>query len=198
MSLIGKARTSLGFVEDKLRRSLGLAGDIGTAFTPTLIPVSIADDSTRPGCNSLKGRRFAAGFSVGAVAAGQMAGFKVTQASIIHTLTLGATAAANGTINVLLQTPELADPAAAVFSSILVPWSERRASNTDWAPVQIANNFAIGATVSTTQFVQIVGTAFDDHEIIRKPMHLEAGSRIWFHAASALQQFWYRFDGEVF
>lgn len=53
-----KAITSLANIEDRLRRSLGLVGEVGTSFRPDIIPVVIADDATRPGMSTTRNRRF--------------------------------------------------------------------------------------------------------------------------------------------
>lgn len=55
-------RSSLANVETRLRRSLGLAGpiDLGLPAPLPLQPVVLADDATRPGGGTLRGRRFTA------------------------------------------------------------------------------------------------------------------------------------------
>lgn len=44
-----KAKTALSLLEQKLRRQLGLAGEIGATFEPKLTPVIIAGDLREPG-----------------------------------------------------------------------------------------------------------------------------------------------------
>jgi len=53
-------RSSIANVETRIRRSLGLAGPIGTDLPDPLqiSPVMIVDDATRPGSAAQRGRRF--------------------------------------------------------------------------------------------------------------------------------------------
>lgn len=61
---IFKATTSLASLEQKLRRQLGLAGEIGASFKPEMIPVIIAGDTREPGNSAgFTGRSFAVAFN---------------------------------------------------------------------------------------------------------------------------------------
>ena len=64
------ARTSLAFIEEKLQRLLGLAGDIKATFTPEIRPQIVMADLADPlGVSSFRGRHFAYAselFTVGA------------------------------------------------------------------------------------------------------------------------------------
>lgn len=53
-----RAVTALATLEEKLRRSLGLAGEIGAKFEPVLTPVLIAGDLREAGNSSNVGRSF--------------------------------------------------------------------------------------------------------------------------------------------
>lgn len=58
-----KARTALSALEQKLRRQLGLVGEIGATFTPNLTPVIIAGDLREPGNSAgFNGRSFGVAF----------------------------------------------------------------------------------------------------------------------------------------
>lgn len=54
-----KAKTALAALEDKLRRSLGLAGEIRAEFIPNLTPVVITGDLREAGNASFIGRAWA-------------------------------------------------------------------------------------------------------------------------------------------
>lgn len=56
---MSEAKTSLGFLEEKLQRLLGLAGQIRATFTPELRPVILSSDLNDPGTASFRGRHFA-------------------------------------------------------------------------------------------------------------------------------------------
>lgn len=57
------AKIALANIEQKLRRQLGLVGNIGATFTPNLTPVIIAGDLREPGNSAgFTGRSFAAAF----------------------------------------------------------------------------------------------------------------------------------------
>lgn len=64
-----RASTSLGFIEDKLRKMLGLAGTIGAKFNADPInPVIIGGDIRDPGYASFRGRKWVWNYSVDAIA----------------------------------------------------------------------------------------------------------------------------------
>lgn len=64
-----RASTSLGFIEDKLRKMLGLAGTIGAKFNADPInPVIIGGDIRDPGYASFRGRKWIWNYSVDAIA----------------------------------------------------------------------------------------------------------------------------------
>jgi hypothetical protein len=54
-----RAKTSLGFIEEKLQRLLGLAGTISASFEPELKPIIVTADMDNPGAASFRGRHFA-------------------------------------------------------------------------------------------------------------------------------------------
>ena len=56
MAQFERAVSSLGDVEERLRRSLNLVGLISTDFSPEVVPVTIVDQADRPGCNVARGR----------------------------------------------------------------------------------------------------------------------------------------------
>lgn len=63
-------RSSLGNIETRLRRSLGIAGPIALEISKDLTPVVISDDSTRPGASSsFRGRRFKGALALSIAAA---------------------------------------------------------------------------------------------------------------------------------
>jgi hypothetical protein len=65
-------RSSLGNIETRLRRSLGIAGPIALEISKDLTPVVISDDSTRPGASSsLRGRRWKGTMTMQVAAAAQ-------------------------------------------------------------------------------------------------------------------------------
>src|SRR4029450_4477398 len=59
-----RAKTSLGFLEEKFRKLFGLAGTIGASFEPSITPVVVAADCRDPGVASFKGRHWAWQFGV--------------------------------------------------------------------------------------------------------------------------------------
>lgn len=63
-----RAKTSLGFLEDKFRKVFGLAGAIGATFEPTITPVFITGTALDPGVASFRGRHWAWQYHTDAVA----------------------------------------------------------------------------------------------------------------------------------
>lgn len=53
-----RAHQKLNDLEDRLRRWLSLAGDIGATFTPAMSPVVVAGDLREPGLHDFRGRYF--------------------------------------------------------------------------------------------------------------------------------------------
>jgi len=195
--VVRRARTSLAFVEDKLRRSLGLAGDIGTTFTADVSPMVIVDDPQRPGCNTFKGRRFALSQTVGAVAGGGVVGVKAGVAVIITRVFVGATCAAVSSLDLTYNTPDEADVMA--MTALVTGFTELSAVGTERAPV-FTQAATPGAGVPTGREVGRV-LMFGDPQyqnMIEEPLHLPAGAKLILrNNANTLAWVW-GFEGRIF
>lgn len=162
-----RAVSSLGFVEEKLRRLLGLTGEIGTTFAPAMTPVIIADDARSPGNNPNKGRRWAGYFGWNFTAPTQTFGFSFPSGGIIEgwsifNVTAGAQAAA------FIATPDVAAPV--TIGTFDMPFRELNSNNTERAPVGrslgfIAAGGVVGRGIWAMQFQanQNIQVAMDVH-----------------------------------
>ena len=192
-----RARTSLASVEDKLRRSLGLAGDIGAEFKPDITPVVIADDPQRPGCNSFRGRRFAFSQTVGAVAGGAVVGVKAGVPVIITRFWTAATCAAISNLDLTLNLNAEADVTA--MTALSVTFTELSLVATERAPLFV--NAAIpGAGVPTGREIgrSLMLSETSQQLLILEPLYLGTGDKLILrNNANTLSWIW-GFEGRVF
>lgn len=156
-----QARTSLGQIEERLRRALGLAGNIGASFEPKLTPVIIAGDATAPGNPQFRGRRFNASTDE-TPGVTWCTGVKAL-APIVITRIVGqpaTTPGASSPLTLRFYPPTTADPV--TFNrNTQAPFLERGISITDCAPVSMpAINTAnvAGGIIIYDLFTGIVNT----------------------------------------
>jgi len=195
--VIRRARTSLASIEDKLRRSLGLAGDIGAAFRPDITPVVVADDPQRPGCNSFRGRRFAFSQTVGAVAGGAVVGCKAGVDLIITRFWTAATCAAVSSLDLTYNVAAEADVTA--MTALSVQFTELSIAATERAPIFV--NAAIpGAGVPTGREIgrALMLSETSQQLLILEPLWLQSGAKLILrNNANTLAWIW-GFEGTVF
>lgn len=161
------AITSLAQIEDKLRRALNLAGDVGLQFRPDAIPVVIAGDATLPGNATYRGRRFAGSFAPAATGAAASIGIKALENIVITDLDMYAgTAGINATVR--LATTDVAEPYA--MTTQWAPWTERAVVTTDFAPV--ARSVVWAATSSSGQIIAASGTIVGVISLLKEPVML--------------------------
>lgn len=171
-----KAVSSLGFLEERLRRLLGLTGEIGTTFSPGIIPVVIADDARAAGYNPGRGRRWAGYFGWNFTAINQSFGFTFPSGGIIEgwdifNVTAGAQCAA------FYCTPDVTVPITIGTSDM--PYRELNANNNERAPVVrslgfIAAGGVVGRGIWANQW-QANQSTQHNFEI-----HMTAGSSLLF------------------
>lgn len=182
MGAIARAIVSLAQIEDKLRRALGLVGEVNLNFAPDLRPVILAGDATAPGNATLRGRRFAAGVSFAASGAAWSVTIKAVADVVITRWSQTGCGAIGGTLR--LVTADVADPYA--VATLFAPWTERRASGNDFAPlarsaVPAAANSDGTAIASWTG----LATAATQLEMIHQPVFLAAGQKLVMQSGNA-------------
>lgn len=182
-------------IEDSLRRSLGLVGEVGTEFEPRIAPVVLVNDATRPGTQTFRGRRFAFAddIALGVVGASSVA-IKALAPCILKSIWVSDV----GTTGVVIQwryvSPDVADPYAITAS---VPFTER---------VQVAGDAAPVATVNFLQADSLLGTVFNStltaaaghFADIHDAIHLEANAKVIVRFANLITNVIWGFAGEVF
>lgn len=127
-----RAFTALSTLEEKLRRSLGLAGEIGATFKPELTPVIITGDLREAGNAFFQGRAFAWSH-VGPVGLGFNT-YQSVQVGVdvfIDTITLTMSAA--GTLDAYVTSPGQAPGVAVVANA--GTWTDRKTVSTDAVPL---------------------------------------------------------------
>lgn len=137
-----KARTALAQLEEKLRRQLGLAGEIGTTFVPELTPVLIVGDLREAGNAANVGRSFM--WHSTAMGAATYQSVRVeTDVLITHIFMAGSNAAANNA-PVFLTVPGQA-PAVAV-TTLAGTWCDRKTISGDQVPLTQGPSGALTGT----------------------------------------------------
>ncbi len=136
-----KARTALAQLEEKLRRQLGLAGEIGASFEPKLTPVVIAGDLREAGNAANQGRAFAWAFH-GAVG-GWANNTSLTAAADVYIdqIMLG-NAGALQLVRCWITAPDQA-PAVAT-PTICGSWTDRKRVGADQVPLFFGNGVLTG------------------------------------------------------
>ena len=186
-----RARQRLNDLENRLRRYLGLAGDIGASFLPTMTPVLIAGDLREPGIGDFRGRYFNWQHESVATAAGF--GHCVTFAADVIILSVELHSATGG--ECILFPPGLGSPLTITRRPSGV-WVDNNFA-TDAPPVADSgagadqalaagsplNTVAIWHTNAPTTATQLT------QPLTPRPMHLPAGSTLAFRAAGT-SGFW--------
>lgn len=178
---VRRAITSLGQIEDKLRRALNLAGEVQLQFTPDATPIIIAGDATAPGSATYRGRRFSSGASFAHAGAGSV-GFKAGDVLVITSIGF-----MNSTAGVVLTTriadSSIADPYAMTTADI--PFTERSNSSGDVAPITRGAYPAAASAIGTVISVRLSGQSNSLVEQLPCPVVLEVGDKIIHNAAGA-------------
>lgn len=147
-----KARTALAQLEEKLRRQLGLAGEVGATFLPELTPVIIAADLREAGNASNTGRGWMLAIQPGG--AGAVFSLRVEADVFVDRLYLGQVAGAAARHDVWLTVPGQA-PAAAVLGALSGQWVDRKLVQGDQVPITVA-----------TAWLALTGTNVNDQNRI--------------------------------
>lgn len=140
-----KARVALASLEDKLRRQLGLAGEIGARFEPILTPVLIAGDLREPGNAFFLGRHFMVSFNAAGVGSAAFS-IQPQQRILITRLTISAVAA-NANCEVFL------DGGLGAGSALVGTWCERKVAG-DQVPIFGSTAANPGASTNQNRIFQ--------------------------------------------
>ena len=177
---ITRAVSSLQQIEERLRRALGLVGDIGTRFDPKAIPVVISADATEVGNNIVKGRAFAGIVRASLAVAGGVV-FKFPNACIVDAIGCTVTTAAVD-INLNLAPADAgADPIAT--ATLFASWIELNEQNASRAPVFCS---AMAALVANGNFIDgELSQANVRKSFLCAPIHVMAGTRLIVHTVAA-------------
>lgn len=139
------ARTSLAFIEEKLQRLLGLAGDIKATFVPDIRPQIVMADLADPlGVSSFRGRHFAYASELLTVGAANTTwGVRFAVPMIIESFWVTASPVDGGGAGVFTRLPvHIIAPSVALganpFPTLLVQggtWADNKLTETDQPPI---------------------------------------------------------------
>jgi hypothetical protein len=176
-----RAVTSLNQIEDKLRRSLDLVGDVGLQFTPSMDTVVVGADLTAIGNATYRGRRFAMSQTLAGAPPSSWA-MKATDEIVITSISMrNQTAAANILMQVNLALASTTDPYA--INTAFAPWVERATSLSDFAPV--LRSAVVGAAFGVGNTIYSAGTAGQNQELlITQPIFLNIGDKLGFTSSN--------------
>lgn len=180
-----KARTALAQLEEKLRRQLGLAGEVGAQFQPTLTPVIIAADLREAGNASNQGRAFTWSFA-GPIGLGFTTYMSLrTEADVfVDQMTLSISAA--GLLQAYLTIPGQSPGVAVV--TLAGTWADRKLVAGDQVPLtQGVAGARTGVDVSDQNRIVAVlaGGASGAHVVVPLNVMLPAGSALNWSAGAA-------------
>lgn len=193
--MTARAITSLAQYEDRLRRALGLVGEVGLYWQPDLRPVFIAGNASDPGCSSLRGRRFAAAVNM-APGAGWSFQVKATADVVITRYAVQATGVG---IQIALRivSPDVVDPFA--ISTLFAPFTERAVTANDLAP--LARSALPAAASSDGTFISTWATNAVPSpliEAIRQPVMLQTGAKLNLQSPNVATPVFVIIEGYVF
>jgi hypothetical protein len=176
-----RAITSLAQTEEKLRKALGLVSDVGLAFHPeAFTPIVVAADATAIGNASYRGRRFAGSVLIAGGAA-ETRGFKATDAIVIERIVSMTT---TGSLQWTTRVAAALTADSFAMTTTFAPWTERPASDTDFAPVGSGSTAAFvasGALISQGNTINGAQT-----EYLYGPVLLLPGMKLYVTTSGAL------------
>ena len=150
-----KARTALAQLEEKLRRQLGLAGEIGSRFEPILTPVIIAADLREAGNASNTGRAFSYTHNAISGASGY---FSVQPQADVRIDRIWIGNSVNCQVTCWLSVPGQS-PAVAV-TTLSGTWVDRKTVATDQVPLTAGVFGALTGTNQSDQNRILCGNVF--------------------------------------
>lgn len=173
-----RAITSLSHIEDRLRRALGLVGEVGATFTPGAIPVVQVFDATAPGNNLQRGRRFHCSYHDTGAAVNVIRKFRFNQAVVIDEMILHATAFSAGSLQLRIIPRGAADAGVTygTIATFLSNWAEGPSSTTDKPPVDV--NTAAGVQLAGSAWLWMPQTASVMPQFVVRDIHFEQGTAI--------------------
>lgn len=179
-----RARTALAQLEEKLRRQLNLAGEVGATFQPVLTPVIITGDLREAGNASNVGRAFALGVQFGAAAND---GFSVRNEVDVFYDLIGITAsAATASYSVWITAPSQAP--ALVVLNLAGTWTDRKTIVGDQVPLTIPAAFGpvVGTIASTTNRIFHGTIPVNNLTLIPANIMLPAGAALNFQTGTGV------------
>lgn len=183
-----RALTSLQSVEEKLRRFLGLAGNIGATFKADVAPVIIAGNLNDPGVAAFRGRHWAwVSDPFNGVPAVATAGLKFGSDVIVTRLEVCYTAFQAARTQVYLFPPQLEASAPSVACTrVCGTWIDQRQFSVDNPPLldsgaAVLAGSAVNYTIANRIAIfsqQNISAQWTD---LGGGMHCPAGSALYFN-----------------
>lgn len=141
-----KASTALATLEEKLRRALGLAGEIGSVFQPILRPVLISGDLREPGNSAgFNGRSWSWGIVGNGGGATNALAIRFDNDALVLGFGVNWVAAA-GAPRIMITVPGDTPGTAAAVATACGTWTDRKLISTDRVPLMMSGFVAAGGT----------------------------------------------------
>lgn len=185
--------SALGDFESRLRRVLGLVGEVGAQFTPSMTSVLIAGDLAGPGNTEYKGKRFSYGQLVTVAGIGRV-GLRAIDSIVIERLVIDCFMASNGSVTVRKSV----GAQIGTYPTRAVGWRDRMVSDTDIAPVETTATLQADSTQGVELLVNTVNTASSRAPIELHNIFLAAGNQLYVRPSQACTVFSWSFEGYVY
>jgi len=174
-----RVKTSLYDLEERLRYTLGLVGDVGASFAPTSTPVVIVADATAPGSNSYRNRAFGfAGLHIIGAATNYCIAMKAVERCIIDRVCFCSDTSAEWRMGVAAAS--VADAFAIATAS--VPYIENPRGEV--APLLTGSSGAMGAQGSACGDFRSAPNLFSQLKDLR--ISLEPGAKLYIGTNAAV------------
>ena len=181
-----RARTALLQIEERLRRVFGMVGQIGLDLVPTMTPVAIATDLTRPGLSAARGRYWGFSTLVQAIAVSPSSLVLEFDAAVVVTrigVMCENVAGLDWRVMILApnETPLLPPDTAGGT------WMDQKLVNTDNPPIRFTGlGFAVDGTVyNISQRILSSTMQAGSNSLHSVDLHLERGSNLICQALAA-------------
>jgi len=186
--------SALGDFESRLRRALGLVGEVGAQFTPTLQSVLIAGNLDAPGNPEYRGKRFSWGQGNAATGAAGRFGIRALDSVVLTRVRFTCQMATLGTVTARKSV----GATIGTYPLREVGWRDRMASDTDVAPIETVSTIQASSTQGALlgQWTCQTGGPAPVQELT--DIFLAAGNQFYLNVNQACTSFGWQFEGYVY
>lgn len=186
-----RAKTSLGFIEDRFRKLFNMAGTIDATFAPTITPSVVIADTRDAGYSTFRGRHWAWWSDFIAPAAGQCIGIQFAVPVIVNNI--GVTGLGmNNKADAYYIAPQSMNPSTlpVIARTAAGTWIDQRELTTELTPFTDtaapqaagagAAQFTVSNRIGAWAVPNTVGVGYDTM-LDLGGLHIGAGGALWFN-----------------